>query len=60
LTVLESALRSPEEERVYLVCVNTVRGDLAWIGGEWVEVEDAQLILDKGWGTKVYDGWIPP
>jgi hypothetical protein len=60
LAALEKALGPPEQEKIYMVCINTERGDLAWIGGQWVEVDDVQAILDKGWGTKVYPGWIPP
>ena len=40
------------------MCVNTERGDLAWIGGQWVECH-VQRILAKNWPTKVYVGFVP-
>ncbi len=59
LAALEWAVDPPVSEQVvYAVCVDTPRGDLAWIGGRWVPC-DARAILARDWPTKVYLGWIP-
>ncbi len=59
LAILERSVGAPvTEEVVYAVCVNTGRGDLARVGGQWVPC-DARAILAKGWPTKVYLGWVP-